>query len=134
MSRENVERCYVVYDAFNRRDWATCLAIHADDVEVTPLAAAVGSSYRGADGLRRYWSDLLTNFPDFTTEPLDVIDVGGLTLCTVRFRGHGAGSAAPFEQVVWQLAAWRDGRIAWWRSYASEGEAMSAAEELSGPD
>jgi ketosteroid isomerase-like protein len=131
VEEENVERSYAAYDAFNRRDWPSALAIHAADVEVTPLAAAVGSSYQGADGLRRYWNDLLTNFPDFTTEVLEVRDLGELTLCAVRFRGHGAGSAAPFEQVVWQLAQWRDGRIAWWRSYVSEAEALSAAEEIS---
>jgi hypothetical protein len=48
MSRENVERCHQVYDAFNRRDFETWLEIHGEDVEVTPLAAAVGSPYRGA--------------------------------------------------------------------------------------
>jgi ketosteroid isomerase-like protein len=126
MSAENVERAHLVYDAFNRRDWGTCLEIHAEDVLVTPLAAAVGSPYRGGEGLRRYWHDLLTNFPDFTTEVLDVLDRGALTLCTVRFSGHGAGSAAPFEQVVWQLAEWRDDRIAWWRSYATEAEGLAA--------
>ena len=131
VGEENVERSYAAYDAFNRRDWPSALAIHAADVEVTPLAAAVGSSYQGADGLRRYWNDLLTNFPDFTTEVLEVRDLGELTLCAVRFRGHGAGSAAPFEQVVWQLAQWSDGGIAWWRSYVSEAEALSAAEEIS---
>ena len=95
----------------------------------------MGSSYRGADGLRRYWSDLLTNFPDFTTEPLDVIDVGGLTLCTVRFRGHGAGSAAPFEQVVWQLAALarrQDRLVAQLRERGQR--RCRPAEELSGAD
>jgi len=130
MGQENVERSYAVYDAFNRRDWQTCLEIHAEDVLVTPLAAAVGSPYRGADGIRRYWGELLTNFPDFTTEVLEVRDLGELTLCTVRFSGHGAGSAAPFEQVVWQLAKWRDARIAWWRSYASEPEALAAVAEV----
>jgi ketosteroid isomerase-like protein len=131
VGQETVERSYAAYDAFNRRDWDAALAIHDDDVLVTPLAAQVGSPYRGSDGLRRYWSDLLASFPDFVTEVLEVRDLGTLTLCTVRFSGHGAGSAAPFEQVVWQLAEWRGGRIAWWRSYASLEEAMSAAAEIS---
>lgn len=96
LGRQVVERSYAAYDAFDRRDWAAAVAIHAADVEVTPLAAAVVSPYRGTDGLRRYWSDLLASFPDFTTEVLEVRDLGELTLCAVRFRGHGAGSAAPF--------------------------------------
>lgn len=130
MSQENVERCRAAYDAFNRRDFDTCLQLHGEDVEVTPLAAAVSSSYRGSAGMRRYWADLLRHFPDFTTEPLEVRDLGTLTLSSVRFRGRGAGSDAPFEQVVWQLAEWRDGRIAWWRSYRTEAEALEAAGEV----
>lgn len=132
MSRENVQSVYAVYDAFNRRDFDTMLRIHGDDVHVTPLAAPVSSSYEGSEGMRRYWDDLLANFPDFTTEPLEVRDLGDLTLSAVRFRGRGAGSEAPFEQVVWQLAEWRDGRISWWRSYRSEAEALSGAAEVSG--
>jgi hypothetical protein len=81
--------------------------------------------------MHRYWSDLLTSFPDFITRLLAVRDLGALTLCTVRFYGHGAGSEAPIEQVVWQLAEWQDGRIAWWRSYRSEAEALGAAAEMS---
>jgi ketosteroid isomerase-like protein len=131
MGQENLERSYAVYDAFNRRDFHAWLGLHGDDVMVTPLAAAVSSSYRGRDGMTRYWHDLLTHFPDFTTEVLEVRELGPLTLSAARFRGRGAGSDAPFEQVVWQLAEWRDERIAWWRSYASEGEALAAVAEVS---
>ncbi len=127
MSQENVERCQAAYDAFNRRDFERLLELHCEDVEVTPLAAAVSSSYRGSDGLRRYWRDLLSHFPDFTTDAVEVRDLDSLTLSAVRFRGSGAGSEAPFEQLVWQLAEWRDGRIVWWRSYRTEGEAIDAA-------
>jgi ketosteroid isomerase-like protein len=126
MSQQNVERCHAAYDAFNRRDFDACLELHAEDVEITPLAAQVSSTYTGPDGMRRYWSDLMEHFPDFTTEPLQVRDLGDLTLSEVCFRGRGAGSDAPFEQVVWQLAEWRDGQIAWWRSFRSEEEALDA--------
>ena len=126
-----MQRCRAAYEAFNRRDFETLLEIHGDDVEITPLAAAVSSPYRGSAGLRRYWHDLLTHFPDFTTEVLEVRDLGALTLSATRFRGRGAGSEAPFEQVVWQLAEWRDGRIAWWRSYATELDALTAVAEPS---
>jgi ketosteroid isomerase-like protein len=128
VSKENVDRCYQAYDAFNRRDFDAGLALHCPDAEITPLVAAVGSPYRGHDGVRRYWRDLLSLFPDFTSEALEVRDLGELTLSSVRFRGHGAGSDAPIDQTVWQLAQWRDERIAWWRSYASEPEALAAAQ------
>lgn len=127
MSRENVERSYEAYDAFNRRDFDAGLALHRPDVEITPLVAAVGSPYRGSAGVRRYWNDLLSLFPDFTSEALEVHELGELTLSKVRFRGHGAGSEAPIDQTIWQLARWTGEQIAWWRSYASEAEAREAA-------
>jgi ketosteroid isomerase-like protein len=128
MAQDNVERCHAAYDAFNRRDWRACLELHAADVEITPLAAPVSSTYQGSDGMRRYWRDLIDHFPDFTTEPLDIRAIGDLTVSEVRFRGRGAGSDAPFEQVVWQLAQWRRGQIAWWRSFRTEAEALAFAE------
>jgi len=129
MSQENVERCHAAYDAFNRRDFERLLTLHSEDVEVTPLAAPVSSSYRGVEGLRHYWRDLLEHFPDFMTDVLEVRDLDPYTVSRVRFAGTGAGSEAPFEQVVWQLAEWRDRRIAWWRSFRTEAEALGAAGE-----
>jgi hypothetical protein len=46
MAQEDVDRCLAAYDAFNRRDWETCLELHAADVEITPLAAPVSSAAR----------------------------------------------------------------------------------------
>src|SRR5262245_45955778 len=104
MSRENVELAYQAYDAVTRRDIDAHLALYDADVEFEPLTAvAVGTSYRGRDGVRRWWNDISSTFPDFGTEVLEVRDLGDLTLTALRLRGHGAGSDVLVEQLVWQV-------------------------------
>ena len=53
------------------------------------------SSYRGHDGVRRWWKNLLDVFPDWNIEVLEVRDLGDVTVADLRVRGHGAGSGAP---------------------------------------
>ena len=127
MSKENVELQHRLTDAFNRRDLSTCLALMDEDVEGVPRAGAMEGSYHGHDGFRRLLADFLDAFPDFSIEFYEVHDMGGnLTLAAGRARGHGAGSDTPIEQVVWQVARWRRGRIFWWAHFDTRAEALEA--------
>ena len=78
MSQENVERLYRAYDAFNRRDLDAYLALIDPEVELTPRIMELegGSYYRGHDGVREWWRTLFAVFPDFSTEILEVRDLG----------------------------------------------------------
>ena len=60
MSQEHVDLHYRANDAFNRRDLDALLALMDDDVEVVPRVGAMEgeSSYRGHDGVRRWWSNV----------------------------------------------------------------------------
>jgi ketosteroid isomerase-like protein len=128
MSQENVELCYRVVDAFNRRDLGASLALMDHDVELVPRAVGVegGSHYRGHDGVQGWWKDLLDVFPDFTIEVVEVRDLGDMTLATSQIRAHGAGSDTPAEETVWQVARWRRGKLAWWRAFSIRDEALEA--------
>jgi len=116
-----------VFDAFNRRDLGAYLELMDADVEAVPLRVAMVGDYHGHAGIRRWWENLLDVFPDFAVEVVEVRDLGDLTLAALRFGGHGAGSATPFEQAVWQLGEWREGKVVWWRAYGTEAEALEAA-------
>jgi ketosteroid isomerase-like protein len=84
--------------------------------------------YRRDDGVREWWRSLLGVFPDFSTEVLEVRDLGGDSLIgAVRVRGHGLEGGAPFEEVLWQAVKSRDGKSTWWRNFTSESEALEAA-------
>ena len=96
MSQENVELQHRLTDAFNRRDLDAYLALTDEDIEAIPRVGGMEGGYHGHDGTRRWWTDLLGAFPDFSVEFYEVHDMGGnLTLAAGHARGHGAGSDTP---------------------------------------
>ena len=125
MSQENVELQHRLTDAFNRRDLDAYLALTDEDIEAIPRVGGMEGGYHGHDGTRRWWTDLLGAFPDFSVEFYEVHDMGGnLTLAAGRARGHGAGSDTPIEQVFWQVVRWRRGRCFWWAHFDTRAEAL----------
>ena len=127
MSERNVELYRRGIEAFNRRDLDAFLAL-ADPhvVGVSRVLAIEGESYRGHDGTRKWWKDLLGVFPDFMIEIVWVRDAGNLTVSELRNSAGGEGSGA-LEEHVWQVSEWRDERVVRWQIYAREQDALEAA-------
>ena len=126
MSQENVELTRRVFQAFNDRDLDTLLAGLHDDVEAFPRLAAVEGGYRGHDGVRRWWEQLLGAFPDFHAEILEVRDLGEFMVVVLRVRGRGAESDTPLDATIWHVNQFRDGKVIRWRVYTTESEALEA--------
>jgi hypothetical protein len=84
MSQENVELALRAYDAFNRRDWAAFVALIDDDVEIVTRIAVIEGGRHGHDGMRGWWENMLTAFPDYDTEVVDVRDLGDVTTANAR--------------------------------------------------
>ena len=77
MSQENVEIAHRIFDAVNHRDLEAFLSFVHPDVEfVSGAALFEGGSYRGHDGVRAWWNDLFSVYPDWQTEVLGVRDAG----------------------------------------------------------
>lgn len=128
MSQENVEATKRTYEAVSRRDFDAFLALMDPEIVATPLIAAMEEPFRGHEGIGRWWETLVDTFSDFTVDFLQARSLGeDLTLAQFRAHGHGAGSDAPFDRVIWQLVEWRDGRCVRWDSFESEDEALDAA-------
>lgn len=128
MSQENVDLYRRGIEAFNRRDLDAFLALaHPDVVGISRVLAIEGDSYRGYDGTRDWWTDLLGVFPDFRIEVIWVRDAGDLTVSELRNSAHGEGSAARLEEFVWQVSEWRDGRVVRWQMHEKEQDALAAA-------
>ena len=124
MSRENVDLALRLYELFNRRDLDAVLALMHDEVEIEPRLGALEGDYRGHEGVRRWWSNLLDSLPDYTAEVEELHDLGDMTLGRIRGRGHGAASSTPVVERWWQSIRWRDGMCIWWRNFATEAEAL----------
>jgi ketosteroid isomerase-like protein len=127
MSQENVELASQAFDAINRRDLDALLALIDDDVEIVTRIAAMEGGLHGHDGMRRWWENMFTAFPDYYFEVVDVRDLGDVTLASLRALGHGAGSDVPFEDLLWHASQWRRGQCVWWRAFETEAEALEAA-------
>ena len=98
MTERNVERYRRGIEAFNRRDLDAFLALADPDVAgISRVLAIEGESYRGHDGTRRWWEDLLGVFPDFTIDVVWVREAGDLTVSELRNRAGGEGGATPQE-------------------------------------
>jgi ketosteroid isomerase-like protein len=127
MSQENVELTRRGVQAFNDRDLDALLALLHDDVEITPILAAMEGSFRGHDGVRRWWAGLIGGFPEINIEVSEVRDLGDITVAGWRVSGRGAESDTPFDATVWQMHQWRRGKCVRWHAYPSKSEALEAA-------
>lgn len=124
MSRENVDLVLLMYEALNRRDLEAMLVLMHEEVEVEPRLGALEGDYRGHEGVRLWWSNLLDCLPDYAAEVEELQGFGEMALGQVRGRGHGAASTTPVVETWRQSIRWRDGGCIWWRNYATESEAL----------
>jgi ketosteroid isomerase-like protein len=129
MSRENMDLALLMYEVFNRRDLDAMLALMHDEVEIEPRLGALEGDYRGHEGVRAWWSDLLDVLPDYTAEIGELQDLGDMTLGQIRGRAHGAASTTPVVETWWQSIRWHDGRCIWWRNFATKADALETIEQ-----
>ena len=117
MSRENVETARRCLDALNRRDVDGYLACCTDDVELRTALVALEGAHEGAEGIRRFFSDIQDAAPDFHLEVERLEAVGpervlGFERATVSGRSSGVSfeQGIPFGS-VWDFAGGKVRRI-----------------------
>ena len=132
MSEQNLELVRRAYDAFNRRDWDGFAALIDESVVVESRLVVMEGGYRGLDGLRRWWDDLLNVFPDYTAEIEELRDLGDVTLGYVRGGGRSDASGTPVLDPFWHAMDWVDGKCVWWRNCTTEAEALQAMRSTAG--
>ena len=129
MSQENVELANRAFAALNARDLDGLLALMDPEVELKArfMEMEGSASFRGHSGVREWWNRLLTIFPDFRVEVVEIRDFGGRVIAALRVKGHGLDSGVPIDQDVWQASRVRDGKVTWWQNFESEAAALEAA-------
>ena len=126
MSEENVAIFRRGYAAVNRGDVdALLVAIHPD-VEFTSLIAeAEGETFRGHDGVRRRWKEIVLPLGGLHGDPEEVRDLGDTVLA--RIGGTYRPRGVEVRQTIWQVIRFRDGKATWWQFFRTEEEALEAA-------
>ena len=113
---------------FQRRDLDAFLGCFDPDVEYRSLVLEVEGTYRGHEGMRRWWDGLLTVFPDWNPQIVDSRAIGRCVVSRVRAEGRGTGSGISYDRDIWHAAELRDGRLWWSVFFRTEAEAVEAAE------
>ena len=126
MSEENVDGYTQIVDAWNDGDIDRLLLFIGEHVEVSSTLVGIEGGYRGHEGVRRWWHDFHDMFPDWHGEIEDIRAIDEFILARLRLRGHGRGSGAPVDQVIWHVVRFRNGTIFRLSSYRTESEALTA--------
>ena len=126
MSCANLDLALRLSEFFNRRDLDGLLGLMHERVEIEPRLVSLEGAYRGHEGVRRWWGDLLDALPDYATEVEEMDEFGDTILARIRGSAHGAGSSAPVVEWWWQVIRWNDGRVIWFRNFGTEAEALAA--------
>ena len=127
MSQSNVDAVRSTFEAFQTRDLDAFLNCFDPDVEYRSLVLEVEGTYRGRDGMRRWWDGLLEVFPDWNPQIVDSREVGRCVVSRVRAEGRGTGSGISRDKDIWHVAEVRDGRLSWSVFLRTEDEALEAA-------
>jgi ketosteroid isomerase-like protein len=103
------------------------MAFIADDMELHPAVggAFVGATtYRGKEGVRAYWEDIMEVIDEFQLEPLRYSAWRDYLIAPTRVTGHGAASGLDIElemTFIWRL---RDGQLVWGATFFSRAEGL----------
>ena len=99
------------------------------DVEVVPPTAYpdTPSSYRGQEGMRRWFGQLDEIWDDWRVEPESFFDAGSQVVVFVRVSGTAKQSGAGLAILAAHVLTLRDGRIARTDVFLDRAEALEAA-------
>lgn len=94
MARRHVEILKRARAAFHVRDFEALMPLFSEDMELHPAigGAFVGvTTYRGRDGMRRYWEDIMEVIEDFQVEPLSYSSWRDYLIVPNRVSGYRQG-------------------------------------------
>jgi ketosteroid isomerase-like protein len=128
VSRETVEIVRRAIAAFQAGDIERILALTHPDFEgtVAPQLSAEPDTYRGKEGIERYFASFREAFDQISFEPEGFSDAGDSVVVALRMTAVGKQTKIPVEQRnagVWTL---HEGRIARIDTYSSMSDALKA--------
>jgi ketosteroid isomerase-like protein len=117
-----------VYAAINARDRDAIQALCASDIVVGTTVEA----YRGPEAVLEWLDEGDDAFDDFTVELLDVEELGGHVVASMRQRGRGKASGAEVDHRFTHVWTLLDGRAIRMRSFAHHDDAIRYAKRGAG--
>jgi len=113
-----------VYEAINARDREAIEALCASDIVVGTTVEA----YHGPEAVLEWLDEGDDAFDDFTVELLDVEELGGHVVVSMRQRGRGKASGAEVDDRFTHVWTLRDGRAIRMQSFGHRDDAVRYAQ------
>jgi ketosteroid isomerase-like protein len=118
-------------EAWGQRDAEWFIANSSPDFEFFPAIVTgvegQGSSVRGAEGIRQFFSDLDEPWESFRVDVEEYREIGEQVVCVTRLRAKGRGSGVELDQPVAMALWFRDGKLARAQSFLDLEAAVEAA-------
>src|SRR5215211_1865104 len=110
----NVDRVRGIYQAFDAGGIEAIVEHLHPDVEgrVAPELSPEPDTYRGLEGVRRWFAGFEGSIDDVRIEPADFVEDGERVLVPISLKGRGAGSGIEVTQEAVQAWSFRDGKVA----------------------
>jgi ketosteroid isomerase-like protein len=113
-----------IYAAVNARDREAIKALSDPDI----LVATTVEAHRGPDALLGWLDEGDDAFDDFAVDLLDVEELAGHVVVSMRQRGRGKASGAEVDHGFTHVWTIRDGRATSLKSFAQREDAVSYAQ------
>jgi len=129
MSQQNVDSLRRAYEAFSSGDLERILEFAHPDFEavIPPELSAEPDTYRGHDGIRRYFQSFADAMDEIRFQPEQFWDAGESVGAIVRLTAKGRQTGIGVEQRIAQVWTVLDGKAIGLRTYPSLAEALDAA-------
>jgi ketosteroid isomerase-like protein len=122
----NTEIYQRILETFNREGMDGVMPYFAEDVEVYDPDLPEGP-YRGPEAARRVAEQLMSGFADVEIRDFRLLSAGDRVVALLHTRGKGERVDLEIETRDAHTITFRDGKIAYWRLYLDQGEALSDA-------
>ena len=129
MSQQNVELVERGVEAFNRRELDAFAETITPDYEWVGafLGSVEGGSYRGREGVARYFSEAEEIWEELSVTGDEFRDLGDRVLVLGRMEGRGRSSGVEVDTAYTMIVEFRAGRVSRTRAYLDHAEALRAA-------
>jgi hypothetical protein len=131
MAQQHRDFAMHMYESLNQRNLEGFLEGVDEDVEFRSLIAeSEGETFRGHEGVRAWWTQVVQALGGLGFEITDYSEEGETGVVKLRVRGN-VGTTG-IEQVMFQGIALRDGKAIWWETFRTESEAWARVRERFG--
>ena len=127
MSQKNVEIVKAAFNAWSRRDIASMLdLVDPEIVVVQPPDVPDAMTRHGRAGVMEAIAAWPEQWDDYQIEILQIADADDHVVVRTHQRGRGRGSGVEVEDEIWFVLGFRNGKVAEWRMFGAERDALEA--------